>query len=191
MVSHLIAALLASGALALPAPTQAAPPDAGRGFWAGGGAALTSVGFGGDAADAGIEREGGLGLRGGAGYAFTDRLSAGGEANLWAKETDGSTATIWTLSAVAYFFPSPSRGWWLEGGLGVLVLDESDIGNRGSGIAVTAAVGHDFALGERWKLAPYFQAIFSGGVEIEQGGIGTGFTENPNLIQGGVAIFWR
>jgi len=162
-----------------------------EGFWIAGGAAITSVGFGGDAADFDVGRESGLAVHGGAGYTVSPHVAVGGELDLWSKESDGNTATIWGASAVAYFFPSARRGWWLKAGVGVLVLDESDIGNRGSGVAIKLGAGHDFRLREHLFLAPYFQAIFSSGVEIAQEGSDTGFTENPNLIQGGVTLTWR
>lgn len=188
--------LSADGCLECPprVPTtvqQAGDQEPRRGFWIGFGAGITSVGFGGDAAAFDIERENGLSIHGRAAYALAPKLSLGMDGLLWIKESEGNTASVWTLMAVATFFPLDQAPLWLEGGAGVVRLDESDIGNVGTGAGFAGAVGYDFALGNEWVAAPFFRATFSTGVDIERNGEPAGFTENPQLLTFGVSFIWR
>ena len=166
-------------------------PVATRGVWLDAGLGLASVGFGGDAGARGVEREGGLSLRGGAGYRLSSHLRIGVEGMVWAKETSGTTTALWAVSGVAYWYPSGPGGLWLKGGLGALVLEEDDIGNHGDGVALTTGLGRDFRIGGRATLGPYVQWTLSRRVEIEQAGRGTGFTEDPDVIVAGVTLVWR
>lgn len=190
----MLSLLLCGGALAEPLQSAPAPvPVDGprQGIWGGAGFAIGSLGFGGDAGSRQVGRETGLAINGRAGYALTPRFSLGLDATLWAKESDGATAAAWLVSGMATFYPSASGDFWLEGGLGAVVLDESDIGNRGTGLALSAGVGYDIRIGESWGVAPFARATFSSGVEIEQGGRSTGFTENPDLLMFGATFAWR
>lgn len=165
--------------------------DPRHGFWLGFGAGITSVGFGGDAAAFDIERENGLSIQGRAAYALAPKVSVGVDGLLWIKESEGNTASVWTLMAVATFFPLDQAPLWIEGGAGVLRLDESDIGNVGTGAGFAGAVGYDFALSDNWVAAPFFRVTFSTGVDIEHNGEPAGFTENPQLLTFGVSFIWR
>lgn len=172
-------------------PTQAGDQEPRRGFWLGFGAGITSVGFGGDAAAFDIERENGLSIHGRAAYTLAPKLSLGMDGLLWAKESEGNTASVWTLMAVATFFPLDRAPLWLEGGAGLMRLDESDIGNVGTGAGFAGAVGYDLALGNDWVAAPFFRATFSTSVDIERNSEPAGFTENPQLLTFGVSFIWR
>ncbi len=174
-----------------PGLDTAAQDEPRHGLWGGGGFAIASVGFGGDAGERSVDRETGAAFNGRAGFAVMPRLSVGIDATVWAKESDGATATVWVLAGMATFYPSASHAVWIEGGLGALVLDERDIGNRGSGVAINTGVGYDIGIGRSWVVSPFVRATISTGVEIEQAGSRTGFTENPNLLMFGATFAWR
>ena len=97
------------------------------------------------------------------GGALNDRVLLGAESSGWTKEEDGATITSSALSAMVYFYPSAEGGLFLQGGVGVSVL-ELGVDNFGSdsenGTAFTLGLGYDVGFGGRFGLTPYATGVF-------------------------------
>jgi hypothetical protein len=158
MFTRIGSAFLAIGLVAILWPGTAAAQDrSGAWFGIGGG-----YGSSGASCDEGCEdrEDGGAGyLKGG--VALTPRLLLGAEVNIWAKEQENITFTLYNVSGTVTFYPSATKGFFLKGGAGGAFADAEaredsltvnlDLG-RGAG--VIAGAGYDIRLGRRVALTP-------------------------------------
>jgi len=169
-----IAALLMLAGTAIPAAGQANPQTR-EGFW-------ISFGFGvGSLSCEGCdERESGTSVYLRMGGTLSQRLLIGGEANLWTKTADDATLTVGNVGPVLYFYPNPSGGFFLKGGIGMATID-LDLGSFSgaeTGVGVTVGVGYDARVGRGFALTPYFDILsssFDGG-SLNSIAFGLGFT---------------
>jgi hypothetical protein len=97
------------------------------------------------------------------GGALSDKVLLGAESVAWVKEEGGATVTSSSLSAVAYVYPSPGSGFFLQGGLGVARLDvETGFANGGtSGTSISLGLGYDIGFGGRFGLTPFAGLVAS------------------------------
>jgi len=123
------------------------------------------------------------------GGAVNDRVLLGAETNGWTKTESEEgldvTLTLSSLLAVAYFYPNPSSGLFLKGGLGWTRL-EGEVSVAGiavseseNGTALTLGIGFDHGLGGRFALTPFANLIYS---DFEGG--------TTNLLQAGIGVSW-
>jgi hypothetical protein len=116
------------------------------------------------------------------GGALSDRVLLAGETAFWAKDIDGGTVYSSSISAVAYVYPNPQGGFFLQGGLGLANFEvELDSFGSGSenGTAITLGAGFDIGFGGRFALTPYGSWVvsnFDGG--------------NTNLLHFGLGFNW-
>jgi hypothetical protein len=139
-------------------PSTASAQDR-RGAWFGIGAGYGSTGA---SCEEGCEdrEDGGAGyLKGG--FTVTPRLLIGAEVNIWAKEQENITFTLYNVSGTVTFYPSATRGFFLKGGAGGAFADaEAKDGSLtvnldlGRGPGVIAGAGYDIRLGRRVALTP-------------------------------------
>ena len=148
-----------------------------EGFWVGFGFGAGSLGIADDTGrDTGVV--GYLKLGG----TINERLLLGVESNAWVKDETGVTVTHSNTSAVAYFYPSATSGFFLKGGLGwsrlsVEVLGISVAENGGGAVF---GLGYDARVGDNWSITPVLN--FNGGAF--DGG-------NTNIYELGVGISWH
>ena len=155
----------------------AAQAQSHEGFWVGFGFGGGSLGI----AD-GTDRDTGVVGYVKLGGTINERLLLGVESNAWVKEQSGTTLTHTNTSAVAYFYPSATNGFFLKGGLGwsrlsVEVLGISVTENGGGAVL---GVGYDVRVGDNWSVTPVLN--FNGGAFA--GG-------NTNISELGVGISWH
>ncbi len=148
-----------------------------EGFWVGFGLGGGSLGI-----DDGTGRDTGVMGYLKLGVTMNERLLLGVESNAWRKDQTGATLTHNNFSAVAYFYPSPTNGFFLKGGLGwsrlsVEVLGISVTENGGGAVL---GVGYDVRVGDNWSITPVLN--FNGGAFA--GG-------NTNISELGVGISWH
>lgn len=97
-------------------------------------------------------------------------------------------------SAAIYIYPSIHNNLWLKGGFGVARLEATDNGDNGTadGVAVSAGVGYDWAVGGgSFVLTPFAGYLRQMNGKEKFNGVDDGFTPNANLYQFGVGLGYR
>ena len=171
--------LFASIALVLVTPFAANAQNAQtrEGFWFNLGLGVGSLGC----SDCGDEREtgatGGLALGG----TISKQWLVGGFSNGWTKTVDGVTITAGTLVLGARFYPSPTGGFFLVGGIGIGRLDVEvpgfgSVGETGTGALL--GLGYDVRLASNVSMTPFWNgaAIKVSGGDANFGQLGIGIT---------------
>jgi len=163
-----------------------------------------TVSFGLGAGSAGASYEGNAGDRmaGPSGYlrlggAVTPSLVIAGETHGWTRSEAGVTSRVGYLMAVAQWYPSPTGGFHLLGGVGMGMLDEED--NDPSfgytlesvGVAGQFGVGYDVRMSRSFSLTPYVNFLGMGGGEPKLNGAGLGGSLSANVIQFGLGFSWH
>jgi outer membrane protein with beta-barrel domain len=175
---HLLVALLVA---ATPAAAAAqGHPQTRQGFWIGFGLGYASLSF---SCSGCSGSEGGLGGYLKMGGTLSPKLLIGGETNGWAKSENGTTVTAGNASAAVYFFPSPSGGLFLRGGLGVATLSASNGGSSASqsGFGATFGLGYDIRVGTNMSITPV--------ANYNWGNLGSGVKQN--VVQLAVGLTWH
>ncbi len=167
-----ITACLAGSALA----QQPRQPQLRHGFWFSGGLGYGSLGC----QDCG-GRTGSLSGNISLGGTLSQKVLLGVSTNGWTKSENGSTLTVGSLTAAIRFYPSPTGGFFLTGGLGLGTVS-AGISGFGSasetGVAALLGLGYDIPVSHSVSLSPYwngFALSYSGG-DANVGQIGLGIT---------------
>lgn len=125
-------------------------------------------------------REGGLSGNLGLGGTLSQKVLLGVATHGWTKSEQGVTLTAGTLTAAIRFYPSATGGFFLNGGLGVglVELDVSGFGNTSeTGFGAVVGLGYDIRVGSNVSLTPFLN------------GIGLTFSDgDANFGQTGLAI---
>jgi hypothetical protein len=165
---------VANAALAQGTADMGGKPHTREGFWFGLGLGAGSLGCE-DCEDRETSWSGNLKLGG----TINPQFLLGVETNGWYKSEDLATLTYGNLSAVAYFYPSETSGFYLKGGLGMANLraevdgfgSESETGGGG-----VAGLGYDARVARNFSLTPYVNVMagrFDGGtLNVVQFGLG-------------------
>lgn len=143
-------------ALAAPASAQANPQTR-EGFWISFGFGAGSLGC--DECD--DDRLNGIQVNLKMGGTLSQRLLIGGEVNGWSKTENDATLTVTSVGPVLLFYPNPSGGLFLKGGLG-LATAEIDFGLADfeeNGVGLTFGLGYDARVGRGFALTPYFDVL--------------------------------
>ncbi len=155
----------------------AAQAQSHEGFWVGFGFGGGSLGI-----DGGTDRDTGVVGYVKLGGTMNERLLLGVESNGWKKDQSGSTVTHNNLSAVAYFYPSATSGFFLKGWLGWsnLSVEVLGISAAENGAGAVFGLGYDALIGDNWSITPVLN--FNGGAF--DGG-------NSNIGELGVGVTWH
>lgn len=148
-----------------------------EGFWVGFGVGGGSLGI-----DGGTDRTTGVVGYVKLGGTLSDKFLLGMESNAWTKDESGARVTHTNFSAVAYFYPSASNGFFLKGGIGAsrLSVGVGDLSVAENGGGAVFGLGYDARIGDNWSITPVLN--FNGGVFA--GG-------NSNLSEFGVGVTWH
>ena len=151
------------------------PQSRNRGFWIGVGLGYGSLGCG----DCGGERTGAIANSLRLGGTVSPKVRVGVSSDTWIDSSD-DLPTVNNLSAVVTFFPKPTGGFHLTGGLGFATLAEGGVdGFSELGAGGIIGIGYDAAVGGKFSLTPYFNLLvgrFDGGM--------------LNQVQFGLAATW-
>jgi len=167
-----ITACLAGSALA----QQPRQPPLRHGFWFSGGLGYGSLGCqncGG--------RTGALSGNISLGGTLSQKVLLGVSTNGWTKSENGSSLTVGTLTAAIRFYPSPTGGFFMTGGLGLGTVSAgvSGFGSASeTGVAALLGLGYDIRVSRTVSLSPYwngFALSYSDG-DANVGQIGLGIT---------------
>ncbi len=147
------------------------------GFWVGFGLGGGSLGI-----DDGTGRDTGVVGYLKLGGTMNERLLLGVESNAWRKDQSGATVMHNNFSAVAYFYPKATNGFFLKGGLGWSRLSVEVLGISASenGGGAVFGLGYDVRVGDNWSITPVLN--FNGGAF--DGG-------NTNISEIGVGVSWH
>jgi len=90
------------------------------------------------------------------GGTLSPKLLVGGETNGWTKSQSGGTFTAANASAALYFYPAPTSGFFLRGGLGFASASASVSGNSfsQSGVGLVFGMGFDVRVGTKTSITP-------------------------------------
>ena len=161
MRTLLLMALVLGGAASLEAQDR----NVHKGFWVGfglGGGPNLSTGFDG-------EVKGGYGGYLKLGGTPSQKVLLGFESIGWGREDGNVTKTRGNGHFIAQFYPSPSSGFYLKGGVGVAVASSSSssgnttVSNDKGGFGTGAGIGYEFQIGRNMYLvgaADYLLQVF-------------------------------
>ena len=113
------------------------------------------------------------------GGTLSPTLLVGGETNGWSKDVNGETFTAANASATLYFYPSPTGGIFLRGGVGWATLDLASSGKE-SGVGAVFGVGCDVRMGAKTSLTPV--------LNFNWGSLAQGFKQNVVQLAVGVTF---
>ena len=136
------------------------------------------------------------------GGALRQNLILAGEINGWSKEYDetGGTATltIATVNFVAQWYPQPTNGFFLSGGVGagsmgfdVKVSGLGTISNSTSGFGYQVGAGYDIRVGSNFSLTPFATYFATAGGKFDSGGLGSGAKVDANVFHVGLGFTWH
>lgn len=151
-------------------------PQTREGFWIGFGFGYGSLGF--DCPGCGTDREGAASGYLKLGGTLSPKLLIGGETNGWTKDIQGTTVTAGNASAVVYFYPSATGGFFLRGGLGFATLDIG--GFDDSGVGGVIGTGFDIRMGTKTSIVPVLNFNF--------GSLSDGVSQNVLQLAVGVTF---
>jgi hypothetical protein len=179
----------------VPPPRQSAPPPPPppaldepqrEGFWIGFGFGYGSASVSADDFSA-DDREGSFTGFLKLGGTLNHRVLLGVESNAWYKSEEGDTLTLGSLTGTVTFYPMPTRGLFVKGGLGLSYMsmdvfvggdDTVNVNKVGWGLLV--GVGYDWRVGENISISPVFNYYYGkpGDVDIEGVTAFSGFSQN-------------
>jgi len=154
-------------------------PQTREGFWIGFGLGAGSLGCD----ECSGERETAFSGNFKLGGTINPHLLLGGETNGWYKSETGVTIQYGNVSAVAYYYPSVTSGFYLKGGVGLasLSLDIDSFGSDSeTGSGAVLGLGYDARVGRNFSLTPYVNFMagsFDGG--------------SANVVQYGLGFTWH
>jgi hypothetical protein len=171
-------------------------PQTRQGFWIG-------FGFGGGSTRGdceGCDFNAGSGATGylKLGGTLSPRLLLGADVTSWVgKAEDASLGTadvaVGFVTAAVYWYPSPSRGLFLKGGLGSFVLTgDVNTGEQlgSASVALVLGIGYDIRIGRMLSVSPVltFAGSGKGGFDIDGFRVADDFTGGLATLQVGVTF---
>lgn len=184
--------LILAAALAAAAPLAAQQhPQTREGFWIGFGLGAGSAGASCDVCSG--DREVGLSGHLRAGATVSPQLLLGAETNGWYKSEGGLTQQIGAFSATLTAYPAVADGFYLKGGLGLLVYRADDNIDEltSTGLGLSAGLGYDVRVGDNFSLVPYGNVLLATGGDLKFDGADLNTDFNANLVQFGLGVMWH
>jgi hypothetical protein len=164
------------GVISVPAGLEAQLSQTREGFWFN-----VGLGYGSLGCQDCTGREGGLSGGLALGGTLSSKVLLGGATNSWYKEQDGVTLSASTLTANLRFYPSATGGFFLQGGLGLGVIDIAVAGlgsDSQTGAGAVLGLGYDIRVSRNVSLSPYWNgvAVTHSDGDANFGQIGLGLT---------------
>lgn len=124
------------------------------------------------------------------GAAVTPQLVVAGEFLGWIKNDQALHRRIAALSVVLLGYPSPTAGFFLKAGFGMLrAIAENDlVVVRSDALMSSVGVGYDIPVGGRVKLTPYGTYIRTFATQTWADNVQSPVPISPNAFQFGVAL---
>jgi hypothetical protein len=166
-----VTGLVAVLALLCAANAAAQRPQTRRGFW-------IAFGFGYGSADITCDacpetdREGSATGHLRLGGTLSPKLLLGGDVTGWAKEENGATLGLGTVSFIAQYYPKEQGGLFLKGGAGFSSATIEVAGEQAgaSSWGLSAGVGYDIRVGRNISLTPIADFLIAGKGDLQVNG---------------------
>ena len=90
------------------------------------------------------------------GGTLSPSVRLGGEVNLWVKDVGGLTQSVGNFSGALYFYPAPTSGFFVKGGVGLASyqVSQGNTSSTASGVGLLGGIGYDIHLGGKVSLTP-------------------------------------
>jgi hypothetical protein len=131
------------------------------------------------------------------GGAVSPTLVIAGESHGLTRKDGTLTSHFGYLLAIAQWYPQPSGGFYVSGGLGLGVIreDDSDPGFdyelQSVGAAAQVGLGYDVRMTRNFSLTPYVNFLGMGGGKPSLNGQGQSGTMSANAVQFGLGFTWH
>jgi len=156
-------------------------PQTREGFWIGFGFGYGSSNISCDGCGSASRESSGSGFLK-LGGTLSPHVLLGGEINAWTKSENGTTATLGNTSFAAYFYPTPSSGLFVKGGVGYATTRLSGSGStaNANGFGFVMGAGFDIRVGAMISITPVANFYFGSDGDMKSGGstIVTGWKHN-------------
>jgi Outer membrane protein beta-barrel domain len=168
----LVLFVAATASAQVPASNAGSSLPVREGFWFNAGLGLGSLGC----QDCDGDRESGLSGGLSLGGTLNDRLLIGVGTTGFAKSVEGETFTVGTLDGRVRFYPSHTKGFFLNGGVGLGSMRYA--GESEFGLGVMFGVGWDIRVADNVSLTPFWNgfAMSNSNVDANVGQLGIGIT---------------
>jgi hypothetical protein len=182
--------------LAASAAAQSTPAEGRSGFHAAVGLGYGSVGVSCDGCGTTRENNPAIMLR--FGGAIRPSIVLSGEVTGWTKDnSDGSTDQFSFVSFVTQWYPQPTNGFYVKGGIGGAALKsvgtDPTLGSvelSTTNLGLQGGVGYDLHLSPGFALTPYADFLYAVGADAKLNGGSTGLNVGANMIHVGLAASW-
>ena len=132
------------------------------------------------------------------GGAVRPNLILGGEVNGWSKTVEDSgdeaEVTVATVNFIAQWYPQPTGGFFVDGGLGVGSMNVkvrvpgiATISDKTTGLGYQVGAGYDIRLTRNFSLTPYATFFGTAGGKVES----TDDKIDANVAQVGLGFTWH
>jgi len=117
----------------------------------------------------------------------------GGALNGWSRDRGGATETMGNVTGSIYYYPAPTSGLFLTGGLGFSSYStNTDPSVDATGWGFSAGVGYDIRVGRNVSLTPVVNFVFGALEEFDAPVPGGGITRvtgwQQNVIDFGLGV---
>ncbi len=172
MKTFLSSAVLVGLCLAGVAPVSAQQAPRPQGFFIGFGAGWSSLGYSCDGCT-GTSRSSGVAVQVRLGKALSPSLLVGADVESWNKTEGGKWAKTAAWTAAAYWYPMPSNGLYLKGGVGLATINGTISGYAisGTGVALTGGLGYDWPISKAIYLTPTASYFYGSIGDVNTGSV--------------------
>jgi hypothetical protein len=162
-----------------------------RGFWIGFGLGYGSAGVSYDGSGD-LDRQSSFTSAVRLGGTLKPGLLLGADLSGWTRSQSGTTVTIGHAAATGQWYPSPSKGFFVRGAVGIAVYRESNGGTfEGAGGGLGLGGGYDIRVGRNISLTAQVDVLFGSVGDITSNGttIETGLKQN--VIAAGLGVMFH
>jgi hypothetical protein len=148
--------------------------------------------------DCGTDRETAPALYLRLGGAVRSNLILAGEINGWSKSTkdagDAARVTVSTVNAIAQWYPDPTGGFFVDGGLGIGAMKVEiktpglpTLSDNTTGLGYQVGTGYDIRVGKNFSITPYATFFGTAGGKTES----SKEKIDANVAQIGLGVTWH
>jgi hypothetical protein len=106
------------------------------------------------------------------GGTMSPHVLLGGDIDAWTKSESGGTLSLGNVTAAVYYYPTPTSGLFLKGGIGGSAFngDFGGVSADGAGYGITLGAGYDLRVGTNVSLTPVANLMWGNVGDIKSSG---------------------